>query len=126
MAGLSTANPAGTTAEAFAVRGHAHGGSTADLSQLQGVSTRVIEAYGRSVTPVLSDTHVYFNRDAFSLDQLDFGGLKTLDEAQDVTRKGPLRVPARAAAGLWLDTRVIPRYCRPAIISTRCYLTGRQ
>ena len=83
------ADAAGTTAEAVAVRGNTilRVGSTAEVSALRGARTRVIDAHGGSVIPGLTDTHVHFISGAFSLEQLDLGGLNTLAEVQAAIRK---------------------------------------
>jgi predicted amidohydrolase YtcJ len=98
-----TADAAGTTAEAVAVRGNTilRVGSTAELSALRGASTRVIDAHGGSVIPGLSDTHVHFISGALSLDQLDLGGLNTLDEVQAAIRKFAAAHPGTG----WLQGR---------------------
>jgi len=98
-----TADAAGTTAEAVAVRGNTilRVGSNAEVSKLRGGNTRLIDAHGGSVIPGLSDTHVHFISGAFSLDQLDLGGLSTLDEVQASIRKFAAAHPGTG----WLQGR---------------------
>jgi predicted amidohydrolase YtcJ len=97
------ADAAGTTAEAVAVRGNTilRIGTTAEVSALRGASTRVIDAHGGSIIPGLNDTHVHFISGAFSLDQLDLGGLNTLDEVQAAIRKFAAANPGTG----WLQGR---------------------
>jgi predicted amidohydrolase YtcJ len=78
------ADAAGTTAEAVAVRGNTimRIGSTADLEQLRGPATRVIDARGGSVVPGFNDAHVHFVSGGFSLADVDLAGLTTLREVQ--------------------------------------------
>jgi predicted amidohydrolase YtcJ len=97
------ADAAGTTAEAVAVRGNTilRVGSTADLSALRGPTTRVIDARGGSILPGLGDTHVHFIAGAFSLGQLDLGGLNTLGEVQAAIRRFAAANPGTG----WLQGR---------------------
>jgi predicted amidohydrolase YtcJ len=98
-----TADAAGTTAEAIAVRGNTivRVGSTAEVSAFRGASTRVVDARGGSIIPGLNDTHVHFIPGGFSLDQLDLGGLNTLGEVQAAIRKF---IAANPGTG-WLEGR---------------------
>jgi predicted amidohydrolase YtcJ len=98
-----TADASGTIAEAVAVRGNTilRVGSTAELSALRGANTRVIDARGGSILPGLSDTHVHFISGAFSLDQLDLGGINTLGEVQAAIRKFATAHPGTG----WLQGR---------------------
>ena len=97
------ADEAGTTAEAVAVRGNTimRVGSTAEMSALRGASTRVIDARGGSIIPGLNDTHVHFIAGAFSLEQLDLGGLNTLGEVQAAIRRFATANPGTG----WLQGR---------------------
>lgn len=84
-----TADEAGTTAEAVAVRGNTilRVGTNAQISALRGANTRVIDAHGGSVIPGMNDAHVHFISGAFSQEQLDLGGLNTLSEVQAAIRQ---------------------------------------
>lgn len=79
-----TADEAGTTAEAVAVRGHAivRVGTNAEVSALRGAATRVVDARGGSVVPGFNDSHVHFISGGFSLDHVDLAGLDTLGDVQ--------------------------------------------
>jgi predicted amidohydrolase YtcJ len=79
-----TADDAGTTAEAVAVRGHTvmRVGSNADVAALRGASTRVVDARGGSVLPGFNDAHVHFISGGFALGDVDLAGLTTLREVQ--------------------------------------------
>ena len=98
-----TADEAGTVAEALAVRGNAivRVGSTKEVSALRGANTRVIDAQGGSVIPGLDDAHVHFISGAFSLEQVDLGGLDTLGEVQAAIRQFAAANPGTG----WLQGR---------------------
>ena len=97
------ADTAGATAEAVAVRGNTivRVGSTAEVSALRGARTRVIDARGGSIIPGLNDAHVHFIAGAFALEQLDLGGLTTLNEVQAAIRRFAAANPGTG----WLQGR---------------------
>ncbi len=98
-----TADAAGTTAEAVAVRGNTilRVGTTAEISALRGANTRVIDAQGGSIIPGMNDAHVHFIAGAFSQEQLDLGGLDTLGEVQAAIRQFAAAHPGTG----WLQGR---------------------
>jgi len=83
-----TADESGTVAEAVAVAGSTilRVGSSADLADLRGPGTRVIDAQGATVAPGFNDSHVHFLSGGFSLGQVDLAGLTTLPEVQEAIR----------------------------------------
>ena len=66
-----TADGQGTVAEAVAVRGNriAAVGTTADISELAGEKTTVVDARGGSVLPGFQDSHIHFLSGGLSLDE---------------------------------------------------------
>ena len=79
-----TADESGTVAQAVAVKGNTilRVGSDADLAELRGPTTRVIDARGATVAPGFNDSHVHFLSGGLSLGDVDLAGLTTLREVQ--------------------------------------------
>lgn len=71
-------------AEALAVAGEriVAVGSRADVERRRGPATAVVDAAGGTVVPGFNDSHVHFLSGALSLQELDLGGARTLDEVQ--------------------------------------------
>ena len=74
--------------EALAARGERiiAVGSRATVDALRGPSTVVVDAKGGAVVPGFNDSHVHFLSGAQSLEELDLGGARTLDEVQQRIR----------------------------------------
>ena len=83
-----TADDQGTMAQAVAVAGNTilRVGSDADVSELRGPATRVIDARGATVVPGFNDSHVHFMSGGQTLDDVDLAGLMTLPQVQDAIR----------------------------------------
>ena len=77
-----TMDPSLPTAEAIAVTGNriTHVGSTAEVKQMAGPRTRVIDAEGRLVLPGFNDAHVHFLSGGFHLSGVNLRDAKTPEE----------------------------------------------
>ncbi|MGE0128168.1 MAG: amidohydrolase [Blastocatellales bacterium] len=71
-----------TFAEAVAIRGHIilRVGKTAEIKQLIGERTRVIDLGGRLAAPGFNDAHIHFLGGALGLSELDLTGAKSVAE----------------------------------------------
>jgi hypothetical protein len=74
--------------EAVAIRGHKilRVGSTNEILKLRGPNTKVIDAEGGAVLPGFNDTHTHLLQGGLALNNVKFGGARTLKEIQDRIR----------------------------------------
>ena len=79
-----SADGRGTFYEAVAVRGNriVAVGTTADLTNLRGPNTEVVDARGAAVMPGFNDVHTHMLSGGLALDDVDLQGAQTLDEVQ--------------------------------------------
>jgi predicted amidohydrolase YtcJ len=79
---VRTMDPSKPSAEAIAIVGNriTHVGSSADVKQLAGPRTRLIDAGGRLVLPGFNDAHVHFLSGGFHLSGINLGDAKTPNE----------------------------------------------
>ncbi|MBC7889082.1 MAG: amidohydrolase family protein, partial [Ferruginibacter sp.] len=91
-----TLNPENKMAEAIAISGNKiiAVGNTTDLLPLKTVTTKVIDARGKTIIPGLSDNHLHIIRGGrfFNL-ELRWDGVKTLKRALQMLREQAARTP---------------------------------
>lgn len=107
-------------AEALAVSGDriVAVGTRAEIERRRGPATTVVDAAGGTVVPGFNDSHVHFLSGALSLQELDLGGARTLDEVQQ-------RIRAFAAAhpeAAWIRGRGWNYGAFPGGLPTRAQL----
>ena len=92
---VHTMDAARPTAEAVAVLGNriAAVGSTAEIRQLAGQGTRVVDAGGRLVLPGFNDAHVHFLMGGFQLANVDLRDAKSPQEFAERIRKFAEKIP---------------------------------
>jgi len=73
---------ANSVAEAIAIRGNQiiRVGTTAEIKQLAGQQTQVIDLGGRLASPGFNDAHIHFLGGSMGLNQIDLTGAKTVAE----------------------------------------------
>ncbi len=79
---VRTMDPSNAIAEAIAIVGNriTHVGSSAEVKQMAGPRTKVIDAGGRLVLPGFNDAHVHFLSGGFHLSGINLGSAKTPEE----------------------------------------------
>ena len=79
---VRTMDPSNAVAEAVAIVGNqiTYVGSSAEVKQMAGPRTTVIDAGGRLVLPGFNDAHVHFLSGGFHLSGIDLGDAKTPEE----------------------------------------------
>jgi predicted amidohydrolase YtcJ len=94
---MDTAQP---TAEAVAVYANRiiAVGATAEIRQLAGARTRVIDAYGQLVLPGFNDAHVHFMSGGFQLSSVDLRDANTPEEFAQRIRDFATKLPR----GRWM------------------------
>lgn len=85
-----------TLHDALAVRGDriVAVGTNAEIGRLQGPSTRVIDAAGRSVVPGFNDTHVHLFEGGFAAERADLSSAGSVADAQETLRAFAAARPA--------------------------------
>lgn len=73
-------------------------GTDGEMEALAGPATRVVNVYGRRVTPGLIDGHMHLSWLGLGLGYIDLEGVRSLDVLQDLVRARAAREPA----GTWL------------------------
>ena len=110
-ASVHTADPANPRAEAVAVRGNRilFVGRTADVGDLRGARTEVIDAGGRSLLPGLNDSHFHLLWGSLKLDKLRLDDAGTLEEILAATAAYAAANPQREwIEGVQLNYSAIP------------------
>src|SRR5581483_6208410 len=99
-AAVHTMDAAHPTAEAVAVLGNriAALGSNAEIRQLAGKKTRVIDAGKRLVLPGFNDAHVHFLMGGFQLSNVDLRDAKSPEEFAERIHKFAGKIPK----GQWI------------------------
>ena len=94
---MYTADGRGTVAEAVAVRGNriAAVGTTADIRELAGEKTTVVDAHGGSVLPGFKDSHIHFLSGGLSLDEANLLDASTFEEVMRTIRDFAAKRPER-------------------------------
>lgn len=97
---VRTMDPARPTAEAIAILGNriVALGTSSEIQQLAGQSTKVIDAQKRLVLPGFNDAHVHFLSGGFQLSSVDLRDANTPEEFAERIRAFAAKVPA----GSWI------------------------
>ncbi|MBK5296350.1 MAG: amidohydrolase family protein, partial [Vicinamibacteria bacterium] len=118
---IVTVDDASTIAQAAAIRDgrFVAVGTSAEVQRLVGASTRVIDAWGRTVIPGLIDSHVHALGVAAAEEAQPFQNLRLIADVQGWIRRAASATPA----GDWIWTpRVFPTRIREQRFPTRAEL----
>ncbi len=86
---IYTVNSRQPWAEALAIRGGkiVAAGTAAEVEQLRGPATQVLDAHGHLVLPGLTDCHIHFISGALALGQVQLDGARSVAEIQQRVRE---------------------------------------
>ncbi len=126
-AAVFTADPANPRAEAVAVRGNRilAVGRAAELAELRGPRTEVIDGGGRSLLPGLIDSHFHLLWGSLKLDKLRLEDAHDLDAIRDAIAAYAAANPQREwIEGVQLKYSAYPGRCPARSPLSRCHRAG--